>query len=235
MQSMSVRPEEIARFEALAARWWDSAGPMRPLHMMNGPRADWVLARIRRRFGGTGVRVMDVGCGAGLLSEALAKAGCAVLGLDAGEEVIAAAQAHAAGQGLSLEYRAGTAEALAAEAQKFPVVTALEIVEHVEDPASFIATLAGLLEPGGLLFLSTLNRTAASFLAAKLGAEYVLRLLPVGTHNWRQFITPVELAGYCRAAGLRVGDSAGLSFEPLKQKFRVSRDMRVNYLMMAAG
>ena len=233
MQSGSVRPDEIARFDALAARWWDARGPMRPLHMMNPVRAAWVLERIGRRFGGTEERVLDVGCGAGLLSEALAKAGCDVLGLDAGAEMIAAAQAHAAGQGLSLRYRAGTAEALAAEGKRFPVITALEVIEHVADPAEFLSTLAQLLEPSGLLFISTLNRTPASYAVAKLGAEYLLRLLPVGTHEWRQFITPAELRRHCASAGLRLADVAGLSFSPLTGRFRVSREMSVNYLAMA--
>jgi 2-polyprenyl-6-hydroxyphenyl methylase/3-demethylubiquinone-9 3-methyltransferase len=235
MQSGSVRVEEIARFDALAARWWDARGPMRPLHMMNPLRAGWVLERIRRRYGSAGVCVLDVGCGAGLLSEALARAGCDVLGLDAGEDVIAAARAHAAGQGLRLAYRAGTAEALAAEGAKFPVITALEVIEHVADPAAFLATLAGLLEPRGLVFVSTLNRTPQSFLVAKFGAEYVLRLLPVGTHAWRQFITPAELSEHSRAAGLRLADTAGMSFSPLRGKFRMSRDMAVNYIAMAEG
>jgi len=235
MQSGSVRVEEIARFDALAARWWDARGPMRPLHMMNPLRAGWVLERIRRRYGSAGVRVLDVGCGAGLLSETLARAGCDVLGLDAGADVIAAAQAHAGGQGLRLAYRAGTAEALAAEGEKFPVITALEVIEHVADPAAFLATLAALLEPRGLVFISTLNRTPQSFLVAKFGAEYVLRLLPVGTHAWRQFITPAELGAQCRAAGLRLADTAGMSFSPLRGKFRISRDMAVNYIAMAEG
>ena len=234
MQTDSVKPDEIARFDALAARWWDANGPMRPLHLMNPPRAAWVLARIRARFSGV-VRVLDIGCGAGLLAEALAKAGCDVLGLDAGADVIKAAQAHAAGQGLRLAYRTGTAEALAAEGQKFPVITALEVIEHVADPAGFVATLAGMLEPGGLLFLSPLNRTARSYLIAKLGAEYVLRLLPVGTHEWRRFITPAELSAHCRAAGLRVEDTAGLTFSPLRGGFHISRDSSVNYLAMAVA
>ena len=194
MQAGSVRPDEIARFGALAARWWDVKGPMRPLHMMNPVRAGWVLERIGRQYGGVaGVRVLDIGCGAGLLSEALAQAGCDVLGLDASAEAIAAAQAHAAGRGFSLVYRADTAEALLAAGQKFQVVTALEVIEHVADPAAFLATLAGWLAPGGLLFISTLNRTRRSWLVAKFGAEYLLRLLPVGTHEWQRFITPAEL------------------------------------------
>lgn len=233
MQSGSVRPEEIARFDALAARWWDANGPMKPLHMMNPVRAGWVLERIRRKFGATAVRILDVGCGAGLLSEALAKAGHEVLGLDAGEEVIAAAGHHAEGQGLALSYRCATAEELVAEGAKFPVVTALEIIEHVADPAAFVATLAALLEPGGLLFISTLNRTPQSFLVAKFGAEYLLRLLPVGTHEWQQFITPAELGAHCRRANLRLADTAGLSFSPLAGKFRISRDTAINYIAMA--
>jgi 2-polyprenyl-6-hydroxyphenyl methylase / 3-demethylubiquinone-9 3-methyltransferase len=235
MQAGSVNHEEIARFDALAARWWDASGPMKPLHMMNPLRAEWILHRIRRQFGTGNVRILDVGCGAGLLSEALAQAGCEVLGLDAGVEIIAAAEAHAQGHGLPLRYRAGSAEALAAEGAKFPVITALEIIEHVTAPVEFLGTLAALLEPGGLLFLSTLNRTPQSYLAAKLGAEYLLRLLPVGTHHWRQFITPAELGGLCRGAGLRLADTAGMSFAPLRGKFCISRDMSVNYLVMASA
>jgi 2-polyprenyl-6-hydroxyphenyl methylase/3-demethylubiquinone-9 3-methyltransferase len=232
--SGSVKPEEIARFGALAGRWWDRAGPMRPLHMMNPVRAEWITSRIARNYGGCGgVRVLDIGCGAGLLSEALAKAGCEVLGVDASAEAIAAARAHAAGQGLAVAYRAGAAEAL--EGEKFKVITALEIVEHVADPGAFIATLAGLLAPGGLLFLSTLNRTARSYVTAKLGAEFLLRLLPVGTHDWKQFITPVELAALCRASHLRMTDVAGMQFSPLTGSFRIGRDTGVNYIAMAEG
>ncbi len=143
------------------------------------------------------------------------------------------ARAHAEGRQLTLTYRAGAAEELAAEGAKFQVVTALEVIEHVADPAAFIATLADLLAPGGLLFLSTLNRTARAYLTAKLGAEYMLRMLPVGTHTWRQFVTPAELGVYCRAAGLRLADVAGMSFTPPSLNFRISRDTSVNYIAMA--
>ncbi len=234
MSQGSVIGEEIARFDALAGHWWDPDGPMRPLHMMNPPRAAWVAARVRRHLG-AGVPILDVGCGAGLLAEALAKDGFAVTGLDAGAEVIEAARAHAEGQGLNLTYRQGTAEALAAEGAKFPVVTALEIIEHVADPAEFLASLKALLAPGGLLFLSTLNRTPQSYAVAKIGAEYLLRLLPVGTHDWKKFLRPVELGTLCRETGLRLAETAGLSYSPLARGFKVSRDLSINYMAMAVA
>lgn len=234
MSHGSVVGEEIARFDALAARWWDPNGPMRPLHMMNPARAGWVAARVRQ-YREAGVPILDVGCGAGLLSEALARDGFAVTGLDAGAEVIEVARAHAEGQGLNLTYRQGTAEALAAEGARFPVVTALEVIEHVVDPAEFLASLRALLAPGGLLFLSTLNRTPQSYAVAKIGAEYLLRLLPVGTHDWRKFITPVDLGRLCRAAGLRLAETAGLSYSPLSRRFKVSRDLSINYMAMAVA
>jgi 2-polyprenyl-6-hydroxyphenyl methylase/3-demethylubiquinone-9 3-methyltransferase len=228
----SVKPEEIARFGALAAKWWDRTGPMRPLHMMNPVRSNWITRRIAGKYGAcAGIRVLDIGCGAGLLSESLAKAGCDVLGMDASIEAIDAACAHAEGQNLPLTYRAGAPEDLSG--LKFPVITALEVIEHVADPAEFIATLASLLQPGGLLFLSTLNRTARAYVTAKIGAEFLLRLLPVGTHDWKQFITPAELGGLCRASHLRMTDTAGLQFSPLTGNFRISRDTGVNYIAMA--
>lgn len=232
MSHGSVISEEIARFDALASQWWDETGPMRPLHMMNPPRAQWVAQRVRR-FLGAGVPILDVGCGAGLLSEALAKEGFAVTGLDAGAEVIDIARAHAQGQWLNLTYRQGTAEALVAEGAKFPVITALEIIEHVADPAAFLASLRALLAPNGLLFLSTLNRTPKSYLVAKIGAEYILRLLPVGTHDWQKFIKPEELGRLCRDVGLSLCETSGLSYTPLRQGFEISRDLSVNYLALA--
>ena len=229
-----VLVEEVARFDALAGEWWDPNGPMRPLHAMNPARTGWILEQIRVRHPALdGVRLLDVGCGAGLAAEALARAGLDVLGLDAAGAAIAAARAHADGQGLKLAYRVGTVADLIAEGERFPVITALEVIEHVADPAIFVADLARLLTPDGLLFLSTLNRTARSFLIAKLGAEYVLRMLPVGTHDWRRFLSPAETGALARAAGLRVAAGTGLVPDLTHGDWRRSRDMRVNYLLLA--
>ncbi|MBS0642519.1 MAG: bifunctional 2-polyprenyl-6-hydroxyphenol methylase/3-demethylubiquinol 3-O-methyltransferase UbiG [Proteobacteria bacterium] len=226
MTASTVSMAEIDKFDRLAGQWWDPEGPMKPLHRMNPARVAWIDGVIGNRR-----RLLDVGCGAGLAAEALARLGYDVLGIDAAGEAIEAARAHAAGQGLALRYRDGVAEDLLAEGLRFPAATCLEVVEHVPDPGAFIRVLADLLEPGGILVMSTLNRTPRSFFTAKLGAEYVLRMLPIGTHDWRRFITPKELASMMRAAGLRVGQATGLVMDPLTWQWRTSRNMGVNYLM----
>jgi 2-polyprenyl-6-hydroxyphenyl methylase/3-demethylubiquinone-9 3-methyltransferase len=221
VQHQSVSPDEIARFDALASEWWDPAGPMRPLHAMNPARIAWIERHIPNP-----TRILDVGCGAGLAAEALARLGHDVTGIDAADAAITVARAHAGG--LPITYRTNLAEDLLAEGQHFPVITALEVIEHVPDPASFLATLSALLEPGGLLVVSTLNRTKRAWLVAILGAEYLARLLPAGTHDWTKFLSPAELSSLARAAGLACTDVAGL--QPGLRGWRATRDSSVNYI-----
>ena len=191
---------ERAKFDALASRWWDPDGPMKPLHRMNPLRTGWIADRLGGRDL-TGRTILDVGCGAGLAAEAFARMGATVTGLDAAGAALDAARAHAAAGGLAIDYRQGGPEDLLAEGLRFDAVVALEVIEHVADRAQFCAALAALAKPGSPIFVSTLNRTARSFLFAKLGAEYLLRLLPVGTHDWRMFVTPGELGAALRPSG----------------------------------
>ncbi|ACI49931.1 ubiquinone biosynthesis O-methyltransferase [Gluconacetobacter diazotrophicus PA1 5] len=231
----SVAPDEIARFSALADRWWDPSGPMRPLHAMNGLRLDWARRHLPAPGtpGEPATRLLDIGCGAGLASEGLARMGYDVTGLDASDAAIAAARAHLADHPLppdggSLAYRVGSAEELQAEGARFAAITALEVIEHVTDPAAFLRVLADMVAPGGVIIVSTLNRTLRSLATAKIGAEYILRLLPAGTHEWRKFITPAELGAFASQAGLRVSDIAGMV--PALGGWRESHDLGVNYI-----
>ena len=222
----SVRADEIARFGALAATWWNPAGPMGPLHDMNPLRVGWIDRRIRAEFGGP-QRLLDLGCGVGLASEALARLGHTVVGIDAAAAVIDAARAHAAGQELPLKYRVGSVDRMT---DIFPVVTCLEVIEHVDDPAVFLERIARVVPPGGLLFVSTLNRTARSLLVAKLGAEYIARLLPIGTHDWRRFVTPAELSRYGRNAGFHTAGAIGMTYNVTHRRWQSSADLGINYL-----
>jgi 2-polyprenyl-6-hydroxyphenyl methylase/3-demethylubiquinone-9 3-methyltransferase len=238
----SVDPAEIARFAALAERWWDPEGPMKPLHRLNPARLGFLVGRLAAQAGRAandprplaGLRLLDLGCGAGLVSEPLARLGATVVGADATPQNIAAARAHAADQGLAIDYRATTAEALVAAGESFDAVLALEIVEHVADPPAFVADLGRLVKPGGQLLLSTLNRTSKSFLLAIVGAEWLLRWLPRGTHDWKRFLKPSEVTALLRANGFTLAEITGLVFNPLDQGWRLSaRDLDVNYLLAA--
>ncbi len=238
----TVDPAEVARFSALATRWWDADGPMRPLHRLNPLRLAWIKGEICARFGRdpkapaalSGLAVLDVGCGAGLVTEPLSRMGAAVTGLDPSDETIAAARLHAAEAGLAIDYRAATAEDLAEAGERFDVVLTLEVVEHVTDVAAFIATTASMVKPGGLTIASTINRTRKAWALAIIGAEYVLRWLPRGTHEYDRLVTPDELSAAYRAAGLTPSAETGVMYVPLLDRFRLTADMDVNYMMAAA-
>jgi 2-polyprenyl-6-hydroxyphenyl methylase/3-demethylubiquinone-9 3-methyltransferase len=225
---MNADPAELARFQSAASRWWDPEGEMRPLHDLNPVR----LRYVERAGALTGRSVLDVGCGGGLLSEAIARAGAKVTGLDLAPELIDVARLHALEGGIAVEYRVESAEQHAADqAGSYDTVTCMEMLEHVPDPAAVVTALASLVRPGGDVFVSTLNRTPRAYLQAVLGAEYLLRLLPAGTHSYERFIRPSELADWGRIAGLVLDDIAGLDYDPFGRSARLSTDARVNYLM----
>jgi len=237
--SSSIDPAEVAKFEAMAAEWWNPDGKFRPLHRMNPCRLGYVVDQIAAEFGRdpaedqpfAGFRLLDVGCGGGLLSEPMARLGAEVVGIDAAERNIPVARLHAERQGLSIDYRHTTAEAVAAGGETFDVVLAMEVIEHVADPALFLVSCRELLRPGGLLIVSTLNRNPKSFAMAIIGAEHVLRWLPKGTHDWSKFLTPDELFAALTAAGLTPVDRKGFVFSPILWDWRISsRDLTVNYV-----
>ncbi|MFW5655387.1 MAG: bifunctional 2-polyprenyl-6-hydroxyphenol methylase/3-demethylubiquinol 3-O-methyltransferase UbiG [Roseicyclus sp.] len=235
----TVDPSEIAKFEAMAAEWWDPAGKFKPLHMLNPCRLDYITAQVAAEFGRDlkaerpfdGLRLLDIGCGGGLLSEPMARLGADVVGADAAERNIPVARIHAAQSGLAIDYRHTTAEAMAASGEQFDVVLNMEVVEHVADPLAYLTACRELLRPGGLMICSTINRNPKSFAMAILGAEYVMRWLPRGTHEWSKFITPDELYDLLRRAGLSPVDRKGFVFNPVSWRWSLSdRDLSVNYV-----
>ncbi len=225
----NVDPAELAKFSALAHRWWDPTSEFRPLHEINPLR----LAHIERLAGGlAGKTALDVGCGGGILAEAMAAKGARVTGIDLAEKPIKVAMLHASETGSRVDYRVVSAEALAEEMpESFDVVTCMEMLEHVPDPPSTVRACARLVKPGGQVFFSTINRNPKSFLFAIVGAEYVLKLLPRGTHEYARFIRPSELSRACREAGLAVTDITGMTYNPLTKVYSLGRDVDVNYLL----
>ncbi len=235
----SIDPEEVAKFEAMSAEWWDPNGKFKPLHLMNPCRLEYLTTQIAAEFGRDlaaplpfeGLRILDIGCGGGLLSEPMARLGAEVVGADAAPRNIPVARLHAEAQGLAIDYRNTTAEALAEAGEQFDVVLNMEVVEHVADPQAFLTTCQVLLKKGGLMLCSTLNRNPKSYVMAIFGAEVVMRWLPKGTHDWSKFITPDELYTLIRGAGLEPVDRKGMVFNPVSWRWSLSaRDLSVNYV-----
>lgn len=239
-------PEELAKFAALAEDWWDPDGDFRPLHRLNPVRIGYIRDAAANRFGDrffrdarsvtplAGLRLLDVGCGGGLIAEPMARLGADVTAIDAVARNVEVAGLHAEKRGLAIDYRCATAEELAEAGERFDIVLALEIVEHVADPAAFLATCAGLVAPGGMLVASTLNRTPKAFALAIVGAEYVMRWLPRGTHDWKKFLRPSELVRGLAAGGVETVDLTGVTLDPLSGEWRLDpRDLAVNYMALA--
>jgi 2-polyprenyl-6-hydroxyphenyl methylase/3-demethylubiquinone-9 3-methyltransferase len=237
----TVDPREVARFSELAAEWWDPRGKMRALHKFNPVRLGFIRDAAARRFGRdprrldslAGLRVLDIGCGGGILSEPLARLGASVVGADPSAANIEAARVHAAKSGVGVDYRATTAEALADAGETFDLVLAMEVVEHVADLNLFVRRCAAMVRPGGLMIAATINRTLKSFALAIVGAEYILRWLPRGTHQWDKLVTPNELEGAMERGGLRQIDEAGVIYNVLADAWQLGRDMDVNYMLVA--
>lgn len=237
----SVDEAEVARFSAIAADWWNPHGKFKPLHRFNPLRLGYLRDRLIAHFRRdrqtaqplAGLRLLDIGCGGGLLAEPLTRLGAAVTGIDASATTIAVAKLHSEQMGLSIDYRESTAEALQAAGERFDVVLAMEVVEHVTDRPAFLATAADLLTPGGAMVVATLNRTTKSYAFAIIGAEYVLAWLPRGTHEWRKFVKPEELTAELAATGLAIAEVTGASYSPLADRWSLSGDTSVNYMVLA--
>ncbi len=223
----NVDESEIRKFEALAARWWDPNSEFRPLHEINPLRVNYINQKINLAE----MRVLDVGCGGGILAEAMARHGASVTAIDMADASLSVARLHQLESGLNIDYRKCSAEEIAAqEPESFDVITCLEMLEHVPDPSSVIAACARLVKPGGKVFFSTINRNPKSYLFAIVGAEYVLNLLPRGTHDYEKFIKPSELAGWARASGLQLNDQIGMGYNPLSKRYFLEKSVSVNYL-----
>ncbi|MGB8897522.1 MAG: bifunctional 2-polyprenyl-6-hydroxyphenol methylase/3-demethylubiquinol 3-O-methyltransferase UbiG [Pseudolabrys sp.] len=237
----SVDAAEVERFSRHAADWWNPRGPMAALHKFNPVRLGYIRDQATARFNRDPkkldclkrLRMLDIGCGGGILSEPLARLGAEMVGADPSEDNVAAAQSHAGDAGVAIDYRATTAEVLAAAKERFDVVLAMEVVEHVTDVDAFVATCATMVKPGGLMIIATLNRTLKSFALAIVGAEYVLRWLPRGTHQWDKFVTPVELEAAIEHGGLQVTGERGVIYNPFADRWQLSSDMDVNYMLVA--
>ena len=237
----TAEADEIARFAAIAESWWDPNGDFRPLHRLNPVRLEFICQHVARHFDRDplgpepfkGLDVLDIGCGGGLLCEPMRRLGAAVTGIDAGQEAIEIAKAHAQQSGLDIDYHHRLPEELEAEKGRFDVVLNMEVVEHVADFRVFLAISAGLVKPGGAMVLSTLNRTLKALALAKIGAEYVLRWLPRGTHDWRKFVRPSELAAGLKSGGADITELKGMSYDPIGDEWRLSGDLAVNYLAFA--
>ncbi|MBJ3786186.1 bifunctional 2-polyprenyl-6-hydroxyphenol methylase/3-demethylubiquinol 3-O-methyltransferase UbiG [Devosia sediminis] len=241
MTATTVNDAEVAKFTSMAEEWWDPKGKFKPLHKFNPVRLSYIRDHLIRQFGRDatsirpfeGISILDVGCGGGLLCEPLTRLGATVTGIDAAERNIAIARIHAEKAGLAIDYRATTSEALVAAGERFDVVLNMEVVEHVDNVPLYMKSCADLVAPGGLMFTATLNRTARSWALAIVGAEYVLRWLPRGTHDWKKFLTPEEIGAQLRRNGLKVIDQTGVTFNPLADEWRASADMAVNYMVLA--
>jgi 2-polyprenyl-6-hydroxyphenyl methylase/3-demethylubiquinone-9 3-methyltransferase len=238
----SIDPAEVERFSRIAAEWWDPKGKFAPLHKFNPTRLAFIRDQALHRFGRDpaarrpfeGLRLLDIGCGGGLLSEPMSRLGFTVVGVDASERNIGTAGTHAAEQGLAVDYRCSTAEALLAAGEAFDVILNMEVIEHVADPGAFLRDCAAMLKPGGLMIVATLNRTLKAFALAKVGAEYVLRWLPAGTHDWSKFLKPEELRGFLAGQPVAVDGPYGVVFDPLSGRWSQSHDADVNYMMTVA-
>jgi 2-polyprenyl-6-hydroxyphenyl methylase/3-demethylubiquinone-9 3-methyltransferase len=240
-RSSTIDPAEVARFERLARDWWDPQGPMKPLHKFNPVRLSYIRDAACRRFSRdaraaaalAGLSILDVGCGGGVLSEPLARLGARVTGLDPAPTNIEVARLHAQRSGVAVDYRTQTVEEVVAAGERFDVVLAMEVVEHVPDVRAFTAACGAAVAPGGLLVMATINRTMRAFALAIVGAEYVLRWLPRGTHDWNKFVTPRELEDAIERGGLSVEETPGVTYNPVSDRWSLSRDTAVNYMVLA--